>query len=128
MLNRRCLLITNPQGVAESLNVTDLPNAVTSTLPSSSRSCTQGSCQVYTPRSTTNMTTDGTDRAFRVPNIEPLYGHSPHNSPTFTRSISYPPISTTGTLLRRGMRRLISVAFYGRRWHCPNRSPGQPTG
>lgn len=31
------------------------------------------------------------DQALRVLNIEPLYGHSPYNPPTFRRTINYPP-------------------------------------
>ena len=44
------------------------------------------------------MTTDDIDQAFRVLNIEPLYGHSPHNPATFRRAIPYPPSSSAGTL------------------------------
>jgi transcription initiation factor TFIID subunit 6 len=47
----------------------------------------------------TTMTIDDIDQAFRVLNIEPLYGHSPHNPPTFRRAIAYPSAaSATGTL------------------------------
>jgi transcription initiation factor TFIID subunit 6 len=46
----------------------------------------------------TTLTTDDIDQAFRELNIEPPYGHSPHNPPAFRRAIPYPPNSTTGTL------------------------------
>ena len=46
----------------------------------------------------TTMASGDVDQAFCALNIEPLYGHSPHNLPTFRRSIPYPPNSTTGTL------------------------------
>ena len=39
----------------------------------------------------TTMSAADIDQALRVLNIEPLYGHSPYNPPTFRRTINYPP-------------------------------------
>ncbi|PFH51216.1 hypothetical protein AMATHDRAFT_75077 [Amanita thiersii Skay4041] len=45
----------------------------------------------------TTMNTADIDQALRVLNIEPLYGHSPHNPPTFRRASAYPP-NAAGTV------------------------------
>lgn len=44
------------------------------------------------------MTTSDIDQALRVLNIEPLYGHNPHNPPTFRRALPYPQATTAGTV------------------------------
>jgi transcription initiation factor TFIID subunit 6 len=42
------------------------------------------------------MTTADIDQALRVLNIEPLYGHSPHNPTTFRRALPFPQVPAAG--------------------------------
>ena len=44
----------------------------------------------------TMMTTADIDQALRVLNIEPLYGHSPHNPTTFRRALPFPQVPAAG--------------------------------
>ncbi len=48
------------------------------------------------------MTTVDIDQAFRVLNLEPLYGHTPHNPPTFRRAPAFLAYACCWTRLFRG--------------------------
>ncbi|KAF8998570.1 TATA box binding protein associated factor-domain-containing protein [Cyathus striatus] len=44
----------------------------------------------------TTMNISDIDQALRVLNIEPLYGHSAHNPPTFRRALPFPQLTSAG--------------------------------
>ena len=124
-----------PYRTLRNLNVTSLPDAVASALASDVE-CRMH--QVAEVRETnapnyhhahehkeaarfmrharrTTMTTDDIDQAFRVLNIEPLYGHSPHNPPHSGVRYHTLPTRRQGHCASWRTRKSILTAFYGKR-------------
>ncbi|TCD67164.1 hypothetical protein EIP91_000449 [Steccherinum ochraceum] len=88
--------------VAESLNNSTLNDAVASALASDVEyrihQVVEEAARFMRHARRTTMTTSDIDQALRVLNIEPLYGHFPHNPPNFRRALPYPQLPTAGTV------------------------------
>ncbi|KAL5501357.1 TAF6 [Sanghuangporus vaninii] len=86
--------------VAESLGINNLSEAIASALASDVeyriQQVIEEAARFTRHARRTTMTTNDIDQALRVLNIEPLYGHSPHNPPTFRRALPFPTAPTAG--------------------------------
>ncbi|THH07703.1 hypothetical protein EW145_g3201 [Phellinidium pouzarii] len=86
--------------VAESLGINNLSEAIASALASDVEyrihQVVEEASRFSRHARRTTMTTSDVDHALRVLNIEPLYGHSPHNPPTFRRALPYPSAPAAG--------------------------------
>ncbi|KAK7681651.1 hypothetical protein QCA50_015385 [Cerrena zonata] len=88
--------------VAESLNITGLSDAIASALASDVEyrihQVVEEAGRFMRHARRTTITTSDIDQALRVLNIEPLYGHFPHNPPTFRRAPPFPQAPSAGTV------------------------------
>ncbi|CDO69883.1 hypothetical protein BN946_scf184884.g42 [Trametes cinnabarina] len=88
--------------VAESLNITNLPDIVASALASDVeyriQQVVEEAARFMRHAKRTTLTTGDIDQALRVLNIEPLYGHFPYNPPTFRRALPFPQMQSAGTV------------------------------
>ncbi|KAJ7446180.1 transcription initiation factor TFIID complex 60 kDa subunit [Mycena galericulata] len=86
--------------VAESLNLPNISDAVASALASDVEyrihQVIEEAARFMRHGRRTVMTTTDIEQALRVLNIEPLYGHSSHNPPTFKRALPFPNASAAG--------------------------------
>ncbi|TFK52343.1 TAF-domain-containing protein [Heliocybe sulcata] len=88
--------------VAESLGITNVSEAVASALASDVEyrihQVVEEASRFMRHARRTTMTTSDIDQAMRVLNIEPLYGHSSYNPPTFRRAPPFPQLPQSGTV------------------------------
>ncbi|GBE83264.1 Transcription initiation factor TFIID subunit 6 [Sparassis crispa] len=88
--------------VAESLNITSFSDAVASSLASDVEyrvhQVLEEAARFMRHARRTTLTTSDVDHALRVLNIEPLYGHSPHNPPVFRRAPPFPQLPAAGSV------------------------------
>ncbi|EJC98929.1 TAF-domain-containing protein [Fomitiporia mediterranea MF3/22] len=86
--------------VAESFGISNLSEAIASALASDveyrMHQVIEEAARFTRHARRTTMTTSDIDQALRVLNIEPLYGHAPHNPPTFRRALPFPSAPTAG--------------------------------
>ncbi|KAH8825175.1 transcription initiation factor TFIID complex 60 kDa subunit [Flagelloscypha sp. PMI_526] len=88
--------------VAESLGIAVLSDTVASSLASDVEyrlhQIIEEASRFMRHGRRTTLTTSDIDQALRVLNIEPLYGHSPFNPPTFRRAVPYPNAPAAGAV------------------------------
>ncbi|OAX41681.1 TAF-domain-containing protein [Rhizopogon vinicolor AM-OR11-026] len=88
--------------VAESLGITSLSEAVASSLASDVEyrihQVIEEASRFMRHARRTTITTSDIDQALRVLNIEPLYGHNPHNPPVFRRALPFPNAANVGAV------------------------------
>ncbi|KAJ7497412.1 transcription initiation factor TFIID complex 60 kDa subunit [Mycena latifolia] len=86
--------------VADSLNLPHISDAVASALASDVEyrihQVIEEAARFMRHGRRTIMTTTDIEQALRVLNIEPLYGHSSHNPPTFKRALPFPNTPAAG--------------------------------
>ncbi|TRM60559.1 TATA box binding protein associated factor-domain-containing protein [Schizophyllum amplum] len=79
--------------VAESLNITNLSDLVATALANDVEyrlhQVVEEAARFMRHGRRTTLTVSDMDQAFKVLNIEPLYGHSQHNPPVFRRAVPY---------------------------------------
>lgn len=88
--------------VAESLGISNLSEPIGSALASDVEyrihQVVEEASRFMRHARRTTMTTSDIDQALRVLNIEPLYGHSSYNTPTFRRAPPFPQLPQSGTV------------------------------
>ncbi|KAI0770078.1 TAF-domain-containing protein [Fomes fomentarius] len=88
--------------VAESLNIPNLSDIVASALASDVeyriQQVVEEAARFMRHAKRTTLTTSDIDQALRVLNIEPLYGHFPHNPPSFRRALPFPQMQNAGSV------------------------------
>ncbi|KAF7315557.1 Transcription initiation factor TFIID complex 60 kDa subunit [Mycena indigotica] len=86
--------------VADSLNLPHISDAVASALASDVEyrlhQVIEEAARFMRHGRRTIMTTSDIEQALRVLNIEPLYGHSSHNPPSFKRALPFPNAMAAG--------------------------------
>ncbi|KAJ7647214.1 TATA box binding protein associated factor-domain-containing protein [Roridomyces roridus] len=88
--------------VADSLNLPNISDTVASALASDVEyrihQVIEEAARFMRHGRRTIMTTADIEQALRVLNIEPLYGHSSHNPPTFKRALPFPNAPAAGSV------------------------------
>ncbi|KAI0754792.1 TAF-domain-containing protein [Daedaleopsis nitida] len=94
--------VDSVRDVAESLNIPNLPESVASALASDVeyrlQQVVEEAARFMRHAKRTTLTTSDVDQALRVLNIEPLYGHFPHNPPSFRRALPFPQMQNAGSV------------------------------